>query len=626
MRFSPHQAIGHDPDAIKGASLQRGSLRRVGVFARPYRRVLIIFVFAIAAAALLGVVPPLLFRRIIDVALPRSDRGLILQLTVLAIALAVADAALSLLMRWCSSRIGEGLIFDLRVALFDHLQHQAPAFFTRAQSGAVLARVTHDVVGAQQALTSTLGQVVSNTLTLSFTLVAMLLLEWRLTLLALVVLPAFLIPAKRVGRRMQKMTQAQMIANSSMTAFATERLDVSGSLLARLFGNPIRERDEFSGRAAAVRDAGIRAALYGRAFFVALGLVGALGVAAVYGLGANLVLDGAISLGTLVALAAYVREIYLPLTSLTNARVDIMTALVSFDRVFEVLDFPSALSDPAHPKSPAPDQRVGSVRLADVWFRYPSAADSVPTSLAAPMVGIDNAEDDWVLRGVDLDIPGGSTLAIVGPTGAGKSTLASLIPRLVDVSKGSVQIDGVDVWDYSLAELRSRVGVVSQDVFLFHDTIGANLRYARPDATFDEIRAACRAARIDDLVMSLPNGYDTLVGERGHRLSGGEKQRLAIARVLLKGPDVVVLDEATAHLDAETEALVQEALGELLAHRTAVVVAHRLSTVRSADEIVVVDGGRIVERGTHDELVEQAGLYAELTARQLSAPGQVAVL
>ncbi|MCX7620374.1 MAG: ABC transporter ATP-binding protein/permease [Acidimicrobiales bacterium] len=609
--MAPHMALGSDPSKIEGVTLDKRVFRRVMRLARPYRAMLAGFIGTIVLAALLDLVPPLVFRQIIDHTIPSANRRQLTLLGLTVVGVAFVSGLLSLVERWWSSRIGEGLIFDLRVMLFDHVQRMPVAFFTRTQTGALISRLNNDVIGAQRAFTATLGSVVSNLIVLATTLIAMLLLEWRLTLLALVLLPVFITPAKRVGRRMQALTRESMDLNAAMNNVMTERFGVAGATLVKLFGRYDRESAEFSRRAGQVRDIGIKTAIYGRTFFIALGLVAAIAVAVVYWVGGQLVISEAITLGTLVALAAYVTRIYQPLTGLTNARVDIMTALVSFDRVFEVLDMPNPITDrPGAIDLIAPK---GTVEFDDIWFQYPSSADTSIESLES-VAQRANAQptDNYVLQGITATIEAGTSVALVGPSGAGKTTLSSLIPRLYDVSKGAVRIDGHDVRDLTQESLRAAIGVVTQDPHLFHDTIIANLRYANPAATDAMVEEACRAAQIHEFITSLPDGYHTVVGERGYRLSGGEKQRLAIARMLLKNPAIVILDEATSHLDSENEAAIQQALNSALAGRTAIVIAHRLSTITASDQILVLDRGRLVEQGRHYQLLAQGGLYADL--------------
>jgi len=634
---------GADTEIPKGTKLAPGTVRRVWGFARAYRVHIVAYLTLIGVSSLLGAATPLLVRELIDTAIPRRDGGLINLIALAAVALALLGAGLTIAQRWFSARIGEGLIYDLRTAVFDHVQRQPLAFFTHTQTGALISRMNNDVVGAQRALTGTLGSATSDVIGLVSTLVVMLALDWKLTLLALALLPVFVLPAKRVGRRLQAITRESMQLNAAMNTTMSERFNVAGALLVSLFGRRRDELEEFSDRAARVRDIGVRSAMYGRIFYVALGLVGAVGTAVVYWLGAHLVLTGALTVGTIVAFAAYLGRIYGPLTNLTSARIDVMTAFVSFERVFEVLDHRPAIQDAPgavdleRPRGRGDGPSGLAVEFDHVRFGYPDAAESTIPSLlqggqaaAVPREGdgaAGGADGDGaggddvvpaeeVLRDVSFAVAPGELVALVGPSGAGKTTIAMLVGRLYDVTGGAVRVGGADVRALTLESLRHAIGVVTQDPHLFHDTVLANLRYARPDATPEEIGAATRAARIDEVIAALPDGFDTVVGDRGYRLSGGEKQRLAIARLLLADPAIVILDEATAHLDSESEAEVQAALAEALAGRTSLVIAHRLSTIVRADRILVVEGGRIVEQGRHEALLAAGGRYAALYATQ----------
>jgi ATP-binding cassette subfamily B protein len=619
-QFSMMRSFRRDP-TVAEQKLAPGTARRIARFAAPYRRELTLFLVLIVVAAFLAVLNPLIFKMIIDDGIgtdppATGDRGLVVSLALLVAALAIVDAGLQLWSRWCSTRIGEGLIYDMRSQVYTHISRMPIAFFTRTQTGALISRLNNDVLGAQQAFTGTLSGVVSNVIGVVLTLAAMLVLSWQITLLSLVLLPVFVIPAKLIGTKLQALTRESYALNASMTNSMTERFNVSGALLVKLFGRPEVEESAFRDKAGRVRDIGITSAMYGRIFFVSLTTVAALATAMVYGVGGALAASGSLGVGTVVALAAYLTRLYGPLTALSNVRVDVMTALVSFERVFEVLDLEPMVADrPGAVPLPA---GAASIEFDDVVFGYPTAEQVSLASLESVAV-LDATPSTTVLRGVSFRAEPGSLVALVGPSGAGKTTISQLVTRMYDVDSGAVRIGGHDVRDVTMQSLRDAVGVVTQDAHMFHDTIRANLLYAAPDATDERLWSALDAAQVGQLVRALPDGLDTLVGDRGYRLSGGEKQRMAIARLLLKAPGVVVLDEATAHLDSESEAAVQRALSTALEGRTSLVIAHRLSTVREADQILVVEDGRVVERGRHDELLERGGLYTDLYRRQFAA-------
>ena len=599
--------------SVKHQKLKSGTLKRIFSFATPYRNYLVIFIGTVIIDAILVVATPLLLRALVDDGVVPGRSDVVTKLALIVALLAIGDAVFSMLGRWFSSRIGEGLIYDLRSQVFEHVQKQSIAFFTRTQTGSLISRINSDVIGAQQAFTSTLSGIVSNTLTLLLVIIAMLTLSWQITLVSLILLPIFIVPTKWIGRQLAIYTRKSFDLNAEMSSTMTERFNVSGALLVSLYGDRIVEGTNFRGKARRVADMGIKIAMLNRIFFIAMTSVAAIATSFAYGIGGHLAINKEITIGTLLAITALLARLYGPLTSLSNIRVDVMSALVSFERVFEVLDLEPMVKDPINPVHIP--KTMPSVEFRDVGFSYPKANEISIASLEAPSVPEKNVSEE-VLSGISFKCEPGTLTAIVGPSGAGKSTISGLLPRLYDVTKGSILINGIDIRDSTILELRSLIGIVTQDSHMLHESIASNLRYAKADANDEEMWSACNSAQIGDFIRTLPNGMETIVGERGHRLSGGEKQRLAIARLLLKQPQIVVLDEATAHLDSENEALVQEALKSALAGRTSIVIAHRLSTVVLADQILVIENGRVVESGRHDELVAKGGLYFDLYQRQ----------
>ena len=607
-----HRSMTAD-QSVRNQKLRPGTVKRIIGYATPYKKWLTAYMATVVIDALLVVATPLLIKRLIDEGVVPKNPSLVTTLALAVAGIAILDALFNMVGRWYSARIGEGLIFDLRTEVFTHVQRQSIAFFTRTQTGALISRINQDVIGAQQAFTATLSGVVSNVLSLVLVMITMLFLSWQITVISLVLLPLFLAPTKWVGRRLQKLTKDSFNLNAEMSSLMTERFNVSGALLVKLYGHEEKESGSFKERASKVAQIGIMIALLNRSFFIALTSIAAIATAIAYGVGGHLAIDGTITLGTLLAITTLLVRLYGPLTALSNVRVDVMTALVSFERVFEVLDLEPMVKDPVTTQA----MPAGALDIVfdDVRFRYPKADEISLASLesAARSDVVDSGE---ILKGVSFEIAAGTLTALVGPSGAGKTTVSALIPRLYDVTSGAIRVGGQDIRQVTLQELRDCIGIVAQDPHLFHETIAANLRYAKADASEEEMRKACAAAQILELIESLPQGFDTVVGERGHRLSGGEKQRLAIARVLLKQPRIVILDEATAHLDSENERLVHQALTEALSGRTSIVIAHRLSTVKAADQILVLSEGEIIERGRHDDLLAQGGLYAELVAKQ----------
>jgi ATP-binding cassette, subfamily B, bacterial len=619
------RGFSRDPSVTK-QRLKPGTVRRIAGYARPYRWDLLIFLLAAALDAVVTVSYPVLLGVIIDKGIIPKRVDVVLILAGVVVGLALFDAGLNIAQRYFTARVGEGLIYDLRTEVFGHVQRQPIAFFTRAQTGSLVSRLNSDVIGAQQALTSTLSSVVSSVLQLILVLITMFYYSWLVTVIALVLLPMFLVPARLVGRRLQRLTRESMQLDAAMGSTMTERFNVAGAMLVKLFGRPDAESQVFAGRAAKVRDIGVVQAVYGSTLFIALTLLASLATAVVYGVGGALVIHGAFQLGAMVTLALLLRQLYGPITSLSNVQINVMTALVSFDRVFEVLDLrpliedkpgavPLVLSGAGNGSGPAAD-----IVFDHVWFHYPAASEVSLASLESIALPAPERTDasQGVLHDVSFTAPARQLTALVGPSGAGKTTITHLVSRLYDPDEGTVRIGGTDIRDVTQESLHDAVGVVTQDAHLFHDTIRANLAYARPGATEQELIDACRAAQIWDLISVLPDGLDTVVGDRGYRLSGGEKQRVALARLLLKAPAVVVLDEATAHLDSESEVAVQRALKTALAGRTSVVIAHRLSTIREADQILVIDEGRVRERGRHEDLLAAGGLYAELYRTQFA--------
>ena len=599
--------------SVKDQKLKPGTVKRIVRYALPYKRSLIFFLVTVIIDAMLVVSTPLLLRRLVDEGVIPGNSSLVTRLALLVGLIAVGDALVNMIGRWFSARIGEGLIFDLRTQVFQHIQRQSIAFFTRTQTGALISRINSDVIGAQQAFTTTLSGVISNLLSLVLVIGTMLILSWQITIVSLLLVPAFLLPTKWVGRKLQRLTRDSFNLNAEMSATMTERFNVSGALLVSLYGDPKVENSYFSTRARRVADIGISIALLNRIFFIALTSIAAVATAFAYGVGGHLTINKDITLGTLLAITALLARLYGPLTALSNVRVDVMTALVSFERVFEVLDLTPMVRDKeaAKPLSSGPL----NIAFSNVKFSYPRAEEISLASLES-VAKPETIQSGEILKGISFEVPAGTLTALVGSSGAGKTTISALLPRLYDVTDGAISINGDDIRNLQLQSLRDAIGIVTQDAHMFHDSIATNLRYAKADATESEMESACRAAQIWDLISSLPNGFDTVVGERGHRLSGGEKQRLAIARLLLKAPRIVVLDEATAHLDSENEALVQQALATALKDRTSIVIAHRLSTIRAADQILVLDDGQIKERGRHDELLALNGIYADLYQRQ----------
>ena len=623
-QFHAMRGFTRDPSVTK-QKLKPGTVRRIAGYARPYRLELAIFLVAAALDAAVTVGYPVLLGIVIDQGILPKRPSVVLAVAGIMAGLALFDALLSVVQRYFTSRVGEGLIYDLRTQVFGHVQRQPIAFFTRAQTGSLVSRLNSDVIGAQQALTSTLSSVVSSTLQLVLVLAAMFFYSWQITVVVLVLIPLFLYPARRVGRRLQRLTRESMQLDAQLGSTMTERFNVAGAMLAKLYGRPAEELGLFSGRAAKVRDIGVLTALWGSALVTGLSLLATLSQSVVYGFGGELVIHGALQIGSMVALATLLTRLYGPITSLSNVQVNYMTALVSFDRVFEVLDLKPIIDErPGATPLPAAERgRSGSapdIEFDHVSFRYPTAAEVSLASLESIALPVPEkaGPGQQALTDVTFAAPAGKLTALVGPSGAGKTTITHLVARMYDPLSGAVRIGGTDIRDVTLDSLHDVVGVVTQDAHLYHDTIRANLLYARPEASEHELILACQAAQIWDLVAVLPDGLDTVVGDRGYRLSGGEKQRIALARLLLKAPSVVVLDEATAHLDSESEAAVQRALKTALAGRTSLVIAHRLSTIREADQILVIDGGRVVETGRHADLLASGGLYADLYRTQFA--------